>query len=92
MVSGFGGMSDIARNLKTNKMKNHFTKEVLAAKAVLKENGFYVDNLWHIDDVDLFEIDECFEVLSDAIEQDSIYNQITASIEDSVENIYWRTK
>ena len=44
-------------------MKNHFTKEVLAAKAVLKENGFYVDNLWHIDDVDLFEIHECFEVL-----------------------------
>jgi hypothetical protein len=69
-------------------MKNHFTKEVLAAKAVLKENGFYVDNLWHIDDVDLFEIDECFEVLSDAIEQDSICEQINASIQDSVENIY----
>ena len=68
--------------------KRSSTKEVLAAKAVLKENGFYVENLWHIDDVDLFEIDECFEVLSDAIEQDSIYEQINASIQDSVENIY----
>ena len=77
--------------LKSN-YKNHFTKEVLAAKAVLKENGFYVENLWHIDDVDLFEIDECFEVLSDAIEQDSISEQINASIQDSVENIYSRTK
>ena len=78
--------------MKKKFLGNHFTKEVLAAKAVLKENGFYVDNLWHIDDVDLFEIDECFEVLSDAIEQDSIYEQINASIQDSVENIYSRTK
>ena len=26
-------------------------KEVEAAKAVLKKNGYQVDNLWHIDDV-----------------------------------------
>jgi len=67
-------------------MKNHFTKEVLEAKAVLKENGFYVDNLWHIDDVDLFEIDECFEILSEAIEQDYIYERINESIQDLIKN------
>ena len=47
-----------------------------------------MENLWHIDDVDLFEIDECFEVLSDAIEQDSVFEKINESIQDSVENIY----
>jgi hypothetical protein len=71
---------------KNKHMKNHFTKEVLEAKAVLKENGFYVDNLWHIDDVDLFEIDECFEILSEAIEQDYIYERINESIQDLIKN------
>jgi hypothetical protein len=65
-------------------------KEIDQAKQTLKNNGFYIDNLWHINDVknspysdeSYFDCsdDEAYNILSDAIEQDGIYENINDSI------------
>ena len=65
-------------------------KEVVQAKQTLKNNGFYIDNLWHINDVknspysneSYFDCsdDIAYNILSDAIEQDGIYENINDSI------------
>tara|TARA_R110000796_G_C14394194_1_gene416785 strand:- start:57 stop:284 length:228 start_codon:yes stop_codon:yes gene_type:complete len=59
-------------------------QEIQAAKKLLKNNGYYIDNLWHILDVknNSFECsnDLAYQILSDAIEQDGIYESINYSI------------
>jgi len=68
------------------------TKEVQLAKEVLKNNGYYVENLWCIQDVQNQHIcsdERAYEILSDAIEQDGIYE----AIHDSINLILqWETK
>ena len=66
-------------------------KEIKQAKQLLKDNGYFVDNLWHIDDVkygansekEYFECSNelAYQILSDAIEQDHINECIHESIE-----------
>ena len=61
-------------------------EEIKQAKQLLKNNGFYIENLWHIDDVKYganseekyFECQEnlAYQILSDAIEQDYINESI----------------
>jgi len=68
------------------------TKEVQLAKEVLKNNGYYVENLWSIQDIQNQHIcsDEiAYEILGDAIEQDGIYEAIHDSINLILE---WGTK
>lgn len=55
------------------------------AKAVLRENGFFVDNLWHIDDVKLnydCESDEQAQAILDgALTNDATMQQIWEAID-----------
>lgn len=57
--------------------------EIEAAKQLLKENGYYTDNLWHVSDVKArFECsdDEAQKVLHDALKNDAIMEQIWFAI------------
>lgn len=57
--------------------------EIEAAKQLLKENGYYTDNLWHVSDVKArFECsdDEAQKVLHDALKNDATMEQIWFAI------------
>jgi len=61
------------------------------AKQVLKENGYYVDNLWHIDDVKLqsdvdVDDDTAYDILNSALTNDWIMEQINVSISQLIED------
>ena len=66
-------------------------KEIEQAKQLLKDNGFYIENLWHVDDVkyganseDKYTEctnNEAYEILSEAIEQESINECIFDNIQ-----------
>ena len=74
-------------------------KEVEQAKQILKNNGYYIENLWHINNVkdnpnsneDYFNCSDkkAYSILCDAIEQDGIYESINDSIRLLVR---WETK
>ncbi len=55
------------------------------AKAVLRENGYFVDNLWHVDDVKLrynCEDDEqAQDILDQALTNDATMEQIWFAID-----------
>jgi hypothetical protein len=59
------------------------------AKQVLRNAGYYVDNLWSIHDVDAEGIDmtddEKYEILDVALSNDWICEHINSSISDAVE-------
>ena len=61
------------------------------AKKVLKENGYYVDNLWHIEDVKLqsdvdVDYDTAYDILNSALTNDWIMEQIHVSISQLIED------
>jgi hypothetical protein len=61
------------------------------ARQVLKENGYYVDNLWHIDDVKLqsdvdVDDDTAYGILNSALTNDWIMEQINLSISQLIED------
>ena len=66
-------------------------KEIEQAKQLLKDNGFYIENLWHVDDVKFgansedkyieCTNSEAYEILSEAIEQESINECIFDNIQ-----------
>ena len=74
-------------------------EEIEQAKQVLKNNGYYIENLWHINDVkdspnsneDYFNCsdEKAYNILGDAIEQEGIYESINNSIRLIVN---WETK
>lgn len=58
------------------------------AKQVLHDNGYYVDNLWHIEDVkSKSKVDdvEAYHILDSALTNEWIMEQINISITDLVE-------
>ena len=67
------------------------SKEIQQAKQLLKDNGFYIENLWHVDDVKFgansedkyieCTNNEAYEILSEAIEQESINESIFDNIQ-----------
>ena len=59
------------------------------AKKVLKENGYYVDNLWHIEDVQQnykLDDDDAYDVLDKAMRSayimSSVFEMIDLEIKD----------
>lgn len=59
------------------------TPEILNAQKILKENGYYVDNLWHIIDVQSkfkCDKDDAFKILDEAIHGEWIVEQINERI------------
>lgn len=62
------------------------TNKIEEAKAILKQAGYYVDNLWHVDDVkSRFECDEddAQEVLDSALKNEATMEQIWYAILES---------
>jgi len=58
------------------------------AKELLRQNGFYVDNLWHVEDVksksDVND-DDAYRILDDVLTNDWIMEQINVTIGELVE-------
>ena len=55
------------------------------ARQVLKDNGYYVDNLWHVNDVkDRFECDDktAQDILHDSLTSDYVFQTIHSAITD----------
>jgi hypothetical protein len=57
------------------------------AKQVLRDNGYFVDNLWHIDDVPEGTDDEKMEVLEIALTNPWVFEQTNRAIWDEMQNI-----
>ncbi len=58
------------------------------AKQILKDAGYFVDNLWHVSDVKMnykCTNEEAFEVLFEAFENECTYTQIWNSIDYQAE-------
>ena len=63
------------------------------AKEILRNEGYFVDNIWHIEDVKGLEDapecitdEECQEVLKNAFKNEATYDQIWMSINVALEN------
>ena len=64
---------------------------IQTARKFLEQEGYYVDNLWHLDDVmESYECDEetAWEILDSAVSNDWITEQINVVISDEAESIY----
>ena len=64
--------------------------EIEQAKAILKQHGYFVDNLWTVNDVtDRYECTEeqAQEVLDDALTNEWVMEQIWSSIDDTCDSL-----
>lgn len=65
-------------------------REIDNARAVLKICGYYVENLWHIDDVkglhDCSD-DDAYDILDEAMQNDATYQQIWMSIDYAIDKV-----
>lgn len=55
------------------------------AKQVLEDNGYYVGNLWHIEDVKVYgdvSDDDAYNILDSALTNEWIMEQINVTISD----------
>jgi len=61
-------------------------KKIEEALQTLRDAGYYVENLWHIDDIDDDSLDkeEKLEALHNAIHRDYIYERINDAIDDEL--------
>ena len=66
--------------------------EIEKAREVLREAGYYVDNLWHIDDVrTLFENvtdEQAQEILDKSFQNEATFDQIWFAIDQIGQDIY----
>lgn len=66
-------------------------KEINDAKKVLRDNGYFVDNLWHIDDVKAWSLDcdneTAQKILYDALTNDYVMETIWDSIDMAAEEL-----
>ena len=68
-------------------MENKLTIE--SAKQLLKDHGYYVDNLWHIDDVKQkynMSDDEAYDILNEAMQSSYIMENIFEQIDYTIKN------
>ena len=70
-------------------MEKEMEKEIEKAREVLREAGYYVDNLWHIDDVrTLFENvtdEQAQEILDASFQNEATFDQIWMAIECAID-------
>lgn len=67
---------------------NQLETSVNQAKAILEDAGYYVDNLWHIDDVKKhgeFTDDAAYEVLDKVLQGEYIMEAINESIQITIQ-------
>lgn len=71
-------------------------KDVNYAKEILKKGGYFVDNLWHVEDVQswAYECDEetAQKILNMALTDDYTMEQIWYSIDSACETLAIKTK
>jgi hypothetical protein len=70
-------------------MENKLT-EIEQAKAILKQHGYFVDNLWSTQDVtDRYECTEeqAYDVLDEALTNEWVMEQIWFSIDDACDSL-----
>jgi hypothetical protein len=70
-------------------MENKLT-EIEQAKAILKQHGYFVDNLWSTQDVtDRYECTEeqAYDVLDKALTNEWVMEQIWFSIDDTCDSL-----
>lgn len=60
---------------------------VQQAKQVLRDAGYFVDYLWHLDDVPEGTDDEKLEVLEKALSNPWVFEQTNRAIWDEMQNI-----
>jgi hypothetical protein len=66
-------------------------EEIRQAKEVLRNAGYFVENLWHIDDVDLDGTDDDkMQILDDVLCSSHITTMIFESISDSKDYYYFK--
>jgi hypothetical protein len=68
-------------------MKNKLTIE--SAKQILRDHGYYVDNLWHIDDVKQnynISDDEAYDILNKSMQSTYIMENIFGQIDYTIKN------
>jgi hypothetical protein len=68
--------------------------EIEKAIQVLEDAGYYVKNLWHIDDVDDDTLTDAekLDVLDKSIDRDSVYERIHSNMEDELLMIKYHNK
>lgn len=63
-------------------------KKIEKAKNILKDNGYYCDNLWHVDDVKqtypTYSNEDALEVLDDVMTSDYITETIYSFIDKKI--------
>jgi len=71
------------------------TTEINKAKEVLRKAGYFVDNLWHVDDVKLrfqvFDNEDAQDILNDALTNEWVFDQIWDAIRDVAEDKGFKT-
>lgn len=64
-------------------------EDIVEAKEVLRKAGYFVDNLWHIDDVKLrfkvFDNEDAQDVLNQALTNEWVFDQIWYAIDNAAE-------
>jgi len=69
---------------------NQLETSVNQAKAILKDAGYYVDNLWHVDDVkglkDMND-DDAYAILDTILSGDYIIEDIANSINQAIQSL-----
>jgi hypothetical protein len=68
----------------------HTQKKIDNAKAILRESGYYVENLWHVDDVKgKYECDddEAYEILDNAIFNEVTFERIWLAIYREIDSV-----
>jgi hypothetical protein len=68
-------------------MENKLTIE--SAKQFLKDHGYYVDNLWHIDDVKQnynMSDEEAYDILNESMQSTYIMENIFGQIDYTIKN------
>jgi len=68
----------------------HTQQEIDNAKAILRESGYHVDNLWHVDDVKgKYECDDddAYEILDNALSNEATFERIWLAIYREIDSV-----
>lgn len=90
-------INDIEVTEVTNVTMESITKDALSsienARSLLKSYGYYVDNLWHIDDI-VFRYEctdkDAQDVLDNALTSDRMFNETWESIARTAEDMNFK--
>ena len=65
-------------------------EEIDNARSILRSYGYYVENLWHIEDVKLnheCDDDDAYDILDNALSNEATFEQIWLAIDTEIQSI-----